>query len=432
MNRDIDTLCILAETLSDFEKADLNIDAVLAWAYVDDRAQRLQRIDLANSLPILVPMLVFYPNDPWSQSLAEQLCRGSSPLECLTETFPTKSLESARTLIGKPLALIGNWSLDVVDLMLAIECLDVEELPETEAEWRIFSEFARALHPFESMLSGYVFRNLCRQGYLSSYNAAKDTTDGNPSRLSLINDYSRYLGRRFGGMLQCQSSNKSFTSSKDTFALGVSEDFLRAGEKLAESRLKQFSVLELLSQALRWDTAFRRATIEGYARLDDPVLARWPALFENPVVSGGYQVVSLTSAADVASEYRKLHLEPESVLSEGALGKSYVVALKDLDGGTRTVASIWIHGPDAGIYLAYDSMHRGENGRFAFLAEEDALIGALKLFWEVEHQERLVRLVNYHRARRVAVEQKLEGLTYGYDITESMLSSVVPQSLMSI
>lgn len=328
MNRDIDTLCILAETLSDFEKADLNIDAVLAWAYVDDRAQRLQRIDLANSLPILVPMLVFYPNDPWSQSLAEQLCRGSSPLECLTETFPTKSLESARTLIGKPLALIGNWSLDVVDLMLAIECLDVEELPETEAEWRIFSEFARALHPFESMLSGYVFRNLCRQGYLSSYNAAKDTTDGSPSRLSLINDYSRYLGRRFGGMLQCQSRTSRFTSVAGYLShSGCQKTSCVRAKNSPNHGLSNFLYLNCF---LRLYVGIRHSDerLSRDMRLDDPVLARWPALFENPVVSGGYQVVSLTSAAEVASEYRSCILNPSRCFPSVLQGRVTLWRLK--------------------------------------------------------------------------------------------------------
>ena len=127
-----------------------------------------------------------------------------------------------------------------------------------------------------------------------------------------------------------------------------------------------------------------------------------------------------------------LHLDIESVLAQCALGDSHVVALRNMDDGTRTVASMWINGPEAGRYLAYDSEHRGENDRYAYQAEVDALSSALKLFWKPEFQENLIRLVDFHGARRSTVEQKLEALPYGYDVMVSALSSVVPSSLLSI
>lgn len=426
------THCISAESLSDFEATDLDIDAILDWAYVDDAAKRQRRIDLANRLPILVPMLVFDPENPWSQDVTEQLDRGVSLLECLTRNFPTKSPESAGALFGQPLALLGDWSGDVLGLMLAIECLEVDELPETDAEWKLFSDFSKSLHPYSSTLSGHVFRNLCCPSYLSSYAALRDAIDGDLSRLSLINDFSRYLGRWYAGLMQCPASDRYCLTGKDNFLLGLSKDFQNAGDALAEARLKQFSAIDLLFQALRWDAAVRQASIVAHASSDDPQLAQWPPLFEAPVVIGGYQVVSLTSASDVASEYTKLHLDIESVLSQCALGNSHVATVKGMDGGSRTVASIWIKGPEAGRYLAYDSEHRGENGRYAYQTEVDALSSSLELLWKPQFQENLVHLVDFHEARRSTVEQKLIALPYGYDVMESVLASVVPSSLLSI
>lgn len=427
-----DTLCISAESLSDFEAADLDIDAILAWAYVDDAAKRQRRIDLANRLPILLPMLVFDPANSWSQEVAEQLDRGVSLLECLTKNFPTKSPESAGALFGRPLVLLGDWSDDVLGLMLAIECLEVDELPETEAEWKLFSDFAKSLHPYSSTLSGHVFRNLCCPSYLSSYEVLRDALEGDISRLSLINDFSSYLGRWYAGLMQCPASDRSFLTGKDNFLIGIAEDFQKAGDALAEARLRRFSALELLFQALRWDAAVRQASILAHVNSDDPQLVQWPPLFDVPVVCGGHQVVSLTSASDVASTYTTLHLDIESVLSECALGNSHVVAVKGMDGGTRTVASMRIKGPEAGRYRACDSEHRGENGRHADQAEVDVLSSSLELFWRPQFQENLVHLVDFHEARRSTVKQKLKALPYGYDVMKSVLALVVPSSLLSI
>lgn len=427
-----DRLCISADALSDFEAAGLEIDAILEWAYVDDATARRQRIGLANTLPLLVPMLVFDPNDPWSRDVAAQLDSGVSPLECMTAIFPTKSPESVQVLFGKPLELLGDWSDDILGLMLAIECLEAEELPETDAEWHVFFEFAKALQPCESYLSGHVFKNLCCVSYLSSYEAVRDATDGVPTRLSLINDCSCYLGRWYAEMLRSPVSATSAVVGDCHFLLHESDEFIDIGERLAGARLKQYPVVDLLSQALRWDVALRQMSINAHVHSVDPHLVQWPPLFSEPIVSGGYEVASLSAAADVYFEYRKLGLDIESVLTECALGDSHVVVLRDMAGATQTVARIWLKGPEAGRYLAYDSEHWGNGARYAYQAEVDALDNVLELFWQPEFQQTAVRIVDFHATRRSIVEKKLEELPYRCDVMQAVLRSALPESLLSI
>mgnify|MGYP000847546786 CR=1 FL=1 len=425
-------LYISTDSLSDFEAEDLDIDAILRWTYVEDPKKRQQRIELANKLPILVPMLVFDPDNIWSQDIAAQLDRGASLQECLTEVFPIENPKSAQALIGKPLALLGEWSGDVLGLMLAIACVEVEALPATDAEWKIFSAFAQALHPCNSMLSGIVFRSLCSPSLTSSYEAILETVNGDPNRLSLINDYSSYLGRWYAVLFQSNGARKTSANDKANSRLAVSDDDQEKGEALAKSRLKNFSVIQLLSQATRWESAVRQAATDAYAHATDPELKHWPALFEEPVVGGGFRVLSLTSASEVVTEYRKLDLDFNSALLEHAVWNTHFVVLRDMSGATRTVASLWIKGPEAGWYLLYDSDHRGHGGRYPYQEEVDALDNALKLFWEDKFQERLVALAQPREIVASDVVQKLEAPLYRRDVMEAVLTSLLPSSLVWI
>jgi hypothetical protein len=46
--------------------AELEIDAILDWAYVDDAISRQRRIDLTNKLPILAPLGSVMPSSQLS------------------------------------------------------------------------------------------------------------------------------------------------------------------------------------------------------------------------------------------------------------------------------------------------------------------------------------------------------------------------------
>jgi hypothetical protein len=432
MTNGSNTLFISADSLTDFETADLDIEAILDWAYIEDATARRQRIEVANKLPILVPMLVFDPDNPWTPDLTTQLDCGVPLLECLTDIFPSKGPESVGVLVNKPLGLLGDWSDDVLGLMLAIECLDVDELPVTDAEWHTFTDFAKALHPCESTLSGYVFRELLCPSDPSTYNIVRCITGNDPSRLALVNDYARYLGRWYAGLLQSSPSDSASSTGRNNVPARVSEDCEAAGEKLAELRLMQFPALELLEQTSRWDAAVKQESLSARLNSDDPQIAQWPPLFEASVVDGEFNVVSLTSATEVATEFSRLGLAVESLLSECALGDKHVVALRDRNGVTRTVAQIWINRTEDGWYVAHDIEHRGEDGRYAYQAEVDSLESALKQFWTRDHQEKLVQVVDFHGLRRPMVEQELAVMPYRYDVMAKVLGVMLPASLLSI
>jgi hypothetical protein len=432
MTNGSDTLSISAASLADFETAGLDLESILEWAYVDDPIARRQRIEVANKLPILVPMLVFDPDNPWTPDLTTQLDSGVPLLECLTDVFPSKGPESVGVLVNKPLGLLGDWSDDVRSLMLAIECLDVDELPETDADWQMFTDYAKALHPCESTLGGHVFRGLLCPTDLSTYSIVRGITGNDPSRLASVNDYALYLGRWYAGLLQCSPSNRASLTGQNNFLTGVSEDYQDAGEKLAECRLKTFPALELLAQAFLWDEVARQESLDAHLNSDDPQMAQWPPLFEAPVLNGDFIVVSLTSTKEVASEFSRLRLGVQSLLSECALGDRHVVALRDRNGTTRTVAQVWISRTEDGWYVAHDIEHRGEDGRYAYQAEVNALENALKQLWGQHHQEKLAQLVDYHGPRRPIVEQKMAAIPYRYDVMAKVLGVVLPASLLSI
>lgn len=116
--------------LDDFACLTLDVEAIVEWANCLSKAARRNRIRFVEAFPVLVPMLVWKSDDPFSSAIIGWIDDGEPLVEsiaCLMGDIPPDAVEF---LAGKPLSLVSEkWIDNELELVFALSCVPLDKRP---------------------------------------------------------------------------------------------------------------------------------------------------------------------------------------------------------------------------------------------------------------------------------------------------------------
>jgi hypothetical protein len=394
--------------IADFAAHDLDAYAIAAWANNPDEMVRSRRMQFLDTLPVLVPMLVFREDDPFSDEIIGWIDSGEPLIDNIASLFDVKK-STFQYLAGKPLSWISSqWIGDEMALAYAVDVPPPDKLPQSAVEWEIFSEFAKALMPIPEDAICHVFRDLCVHGYQSSYDEMLELADN--YSFYHIGRYLAFLEHWLADLIQ---SGRHPTQSSDT-NVDVSEYLrdkaLAAARKYSARLVARYSPASVYRLALDWQRKLREAVAQAQQRSNDPELKQWQGLLPRPFVFGRFQITSLTTIEEVLSEGRGLELANASYAEDCTLGFHYLVSLRDEDRKYIGAAEFFLLEGWNGWISPQVLANRRANGEYAYQEEVDAIEALQRWLNSQEHQARLRSLVEDHKERRGRIREKLDGL----------------------
>lgn len=408
---DIGFLDIDDPRLEDFSAIALDVATIVRWANCQDPIARRNRIQFLETLPALVPLLVFNPEDPFSQDIIDWIDCGEPLIENIAGLFGDVRTSTVRFLVGKPFSLIsGRWIGDELDLMFAIDVLPPDNVPQSQLEWRIFTTFQEAIRPVSWDASGHVFRDLCVQGYQSSFDEMLELAGNDSRKLHLISGYLNFIERWLAGLIQSSRDTEKLRDARAVTSEELPDDVTAAAQQFAVSLISKYSAANLFRQALDWHRRFRGALAQAHLTSNDPDLAQWPGLLSKPFGFGKFQMTALTTIEEVLTEGQVLASEVDTYSEDCALGYAHLVSLRDENRRHIGTAMFFLHEGDNGWVSPQVSAHRRVSGEYAYQAEVDAIEALQRWLNSQEHQAQLRSLVDDHKQRRDRIQEKLYGL----------------------
>lgn len=397
--------------LEDFAAIALDVATIVSWANCKDSIARRNRIQFLDTLPALVPLLVFHPEDPFSQDIIDWIDCGEPLVENIAGLFGDVRTSTVRFLVGKPFSLIsGRWIGDELALMFAIDVLPPGGVPQSQVEWRIFTTFQEAIRPVSWDASGHVFRGLCVQGYQSSFDEMLELASNDSRKLYLISGYLNFIERWFAGLIQSSRDTEKCRDAKAVVSEELPDDVAAAAQEFTVRLVSKYSAANVFRQALAWHKQFRKALALAHLKSNDPEVAHWPGLLPKPFGFRNFQMTSLTTIEEVISEGRVLASEVDTYPEDCALGYAHLVSLRDENRRHIGTAMFFLHEGENGWVSPQVSAQRRVSGEYSYQAEVDAIEALQRWLNSQEHQARLRSLVEDHKERRDRIREKLYGL----------------------
>ena len=398
--------------LDDFACLTLDVEAIVEWANCLSKAARRNRIRFVEAFPVLVPMLVWKPDDPLSSAIVGWIDDGEPLVEniaCLMGDVPPDVVEF---LAGKPLSLVSEkWIDHELELVFALSCVPLDKRPQSMSDWTTFTDYSQAIRPVPWDASGHFFRELCCLGYEPEHMEMLGLSCDESDKLGLINDYMGFLtdwaksviDRGYAPITNVVPFSRDALERKRNHG-GVENVWIN-------QYFSRLSASTMFRQAVAWESVFRDAVATAQGNSNDPELVQWPALFRQPFVVDQVQVTSITTIEEAIQLGVAIEPFDGRYLESCILGDGYLVALKDQQGSHISSAMINLLA-DGGQVLPYVGAHYRPNGNYAHLPEDDALEAALVWLRDPEQQNWLHALVRFHAARRDAVREKLDALSF--------------------
>ncbi|MBI5791398.1 MAG: hypothetical protein HZA63_07980 [Rhodocyclales bacterium] len=395
-------------SLEDYALLNLDVVAIVRWANHQDPIIRRYRTQFLDTLPVLVPMLVFRDDDPFSEAIIGWIDNGEPLIDNIASLFHVKK-STFQFLAGKPLSWISSqWIGDEMALAYAVDVPPPDKLPQSVVEWEIFSEFAKALMPIPEDAICHVFRDLCVHGYQSSRDEMLDIAD-NYSYYQ-IGRYLAFLEHWLADLIQ---AGRHPTQSSDT-NVDVSEYLrdkaLAAARKYSARLVARYSPASVYRLALDWKRKLREAVSQAQHRSNDPELKQWQGLLPRPFVFGRFQITSLTTIEEVLSEGQGLESANASYAEDCTLGFHYLVSLRDEERKFIGAAEFFLLEGWNGWISPQVLTNCRANGEYAYQEEVDAIEALQRWLNSQEHQAWLRSLVEDHKERRGRIREKLDGL----------------------
>lgn len=396
--------------LEDCAGLNLDVAAIARWANHDDPIIRRYRTQLMDTLPVFVPMLVFREDDPFAEEIIGWIDGGEPLIDNIAGLFNVKK-SAIQYLAGKPLSWISSrWIGDEMALAYAIDVPPLDKLPQSAAEWKIFSDFAEALLPIPGDAVSHVFRDLCVGGYQSSYDEMLDLAGKDSRKFHLIWRYLAFVEHWLAGLIEsCRHTGHS-NGAKIDVSVHAQERTLTEAREIAVQLVARFSAARIFRQALDWQRKLREAVAQSQLRSNDPELKQWPELLSKPFSFGDFQITSLSTIKDVLDEGPILALDVDTYLEDCTLGYGHLVSLHDEDRNHVGTAMFVLHEGGNGWISPQVCAHRRAGGEYAYQTEVDAIEALQRWLNSKEYQGRLRSLVESHEERRDRVQEKLYGL----------------------
>ncbi len=400
---------VVTETLfADFAAQDLDTDAIATWANRSDVRVRYRRMQFLDKFPVLVPMLVFREDDPFSEEIIGWIDNGEPLIDNIASLFGVKK-STFQYLAGKPLSWIASrWIGDEMSLAYAVDVPPPDKLPQSAAEWEIFSEFAKALLPIPGDAICHVFRDLCVHGYLSSCDEMLEVADN--YSFYLIGSYLAFLEHWLAGLIQSDHHPKQSSDTNVDVSEDVREKAMAAARKYSVRLVARYSPVSIFRQTLNWQRKLREVVAQAQQGSNDPELKQWPGLLSEPFVFGSFQITPLTTIEEVLSEGRVLELDDAPYSEDCTLGYHYLVSLRDEKRKYVGTAEFFLLDGWNGWVSPQVLAHRRASGEYAYQEEVDAIDALQRWLNSQEHQARLRSLVEDHKERRGRIREKLDGL----------------------
>ncbi len=413
--------------LVDFASINLDVAAIADWANSPDLAVRRRRIQFLGELPVLVPMLVFYPDDIFPEEIIGWIDGDEPIIENIAGLMGGVRIDTIQYLIKKPISQVsGRWMGNELELFFALDCLSPDQRPQSEMDWAVFSSLQEIIQPVPWDASGHVFRDLFSKSYENAYAECLDLTNNELTRLGLINDYIAFFGEWVASTIEQARKSQGKVVSLAARASQRGRDSLTHADIWTTQFLSNYSAETLYRQALAWRDAFQDAVTIAQLESNDPELIQWPALLRKPFIAGDIRVVSLTSLDELMTEGAALRSHVDNHVKSCTLGDSHFVSLRDGQGKHVSTAAFHLMGPENGLISLFSSAHHRPNGEYAYPAEDEALDAVQRFLKHPDQQPWLHALVEFHATRQDRIQEKLSGLEkLGYEANCSVISRVL-------
>lgn len=399
---------VTKQLFADFASQDLDTDAIASWANSSEDRVRYRRMQFLDTFPILVPMLVFSEHHPFSDEIIGWIDSGEPLIDNIASLFGVKT-STFQYLAGKPLSWISSqWIGDEMALAYAVDVPPPDKLPQSAAEWKIFSEFAKALMPIPDDAICHVFQSLCVHGYQSSYDGMLELADN--YSFYLIGSYLAFLEHWFAGLIQSDHPPKQSSATNVDVSEDVRKKAMAAARKYSSRFVARYSPANIFRQTLDWQRKLREAVSQAQLRSNVTELNQWPGLLSEPFVFGSFQISPLTTIREVLSEGRGLELVNVRYSEDCTLGYHYLVSLRDEKRNYVGTAEFFLLEGWNGWISPQVLAHRRASGEYAYQEEVDAIDALQRWLNSQEHQARLRSLVEAHKERRGRIQEKLNGL----------------------
>ena len=247
---------VVNSRIADFAAHDLDAYAIAAWANNPDEMVHFRRMQFLDTFPVLVPMLVFREDEPFSDEIIGWIDSGEPLIDNIASLFDVKK-STFQYLVGKPLSWISSrWIGDEMALAFAIDVPPPDKLPQSKSEWKIFSDFAEALMPVPWDASGYVFRELCVSGYESSYDEMLELAGGELRTLRLIWRYLHFLEGWLGSLIRSSRDTEKLHDAKSVVSEELPDDVTAVARQFTVRMVSKYSAANVFRQALDWQRQF--------------------------------------------------------------------------------------------------------------------------------------------------------------------------------
>lgn len=415
--------------LADFAEQGLATDAIVDWVQCAPPQSRRRRIDFIESYPVLLPMLVFQPENDFAHELLERIDGNESFAEAVAALIGNVAPDTVRFLEGKKLSLLSKqWIGDEHGLLLALDCLPEATRPQSDTDWEVFRFFQRSIRPLSWDTSGHFFRELCAPGYAVSRERWLDFTQGNLDRLADVDAYIGFLsewarafvrhGRRTKSNVVPFSRKKQNSSDTDSAVL---------------NSMTRRTGYEIYDQARRWRRLYQDTLITEQLASNDPELLQWPGLWSEPFIANGIRVESSKGLLDALDHGQALYAEDPGCIESCTAGYTYLASLSDAEGRHRSTVQLWLSLSKRGTIEAFVSTHLSPDGSAASLREEEALEQAVRSLDLGEPQAGLNSLVSLQMARRERILQKMARLSaFEFKDMHNIMGTVLDPDQLSV
>jgi hypothetical protein len=297
-------------------------------------------------------------------------------------------------------------------LAFAIDALPLENLPNSEAEWKIFSDFAMKLQPTSWTASGHVFCQLCIHGYESSYDEMLELVGKHfldIGLLDLVAGHLRFLENWIGGLIQSNLGAEKSNDAKSLESESLPGDVMMTAQEFTLQLVSNYSLESVIRQALDWHFQFRKALAKQQRNSNDPDLVHWPGLLPNPFCCGNFRMTSVTTTDEFINEGVALSSEVASYAEDCVLGSYHLISLHDEIKHISTAKFSIFEGENS-VVSAMVSDHRRVSGEYAYQAEVEAICALKQWLDSDELQPHLRSLMVGYKERRDRIQEKLRAL----------------------
>ncbi len=397
--------------LRDFNAIGFDPADIADWANVNQCNVRHRRIQFVDLFPIFVPLLVFSPDDIFSEKITGWIDTGEPLVENIAGLMGDVAPNTIQFLVGKPLSLVSEqWIDDELYLVFALSCIPADKRPQSKTDWGIFADFQKFIIPTPWDASGHFFGELCCLGYEPACAEMLELTGDELHKLILVNGFINFLS-----VWAATVANQARKPGSNIIPFSLKpRPYSRDNPGPVNEWVNRFfsglPATTIFRKVLSWRSAFQDAVAIAQRESNDPELTQWPALLRQPFVTDNVRVVSLTTIDEAMTEGGALKPYMDNHTESCTLGDSHLVALKDAQGKHISAAEIHLVVAEGNLVIPYSHTHQRPNGEYAHLWEEDILNSALNWLKLPDQQAWLQALVKFHDARRESIRERLKVL----------------------